>query len=151
MSFKIGFHVSTSGGIQNSVTNAVAIGCTAFQIFTRSPRQWSCRELSEDQKESFKNNLKKSGISKNSVAVHMPHLANLSGPDGELYENSVNSFTMELIRTSELGIEFLVIYLGSDMGYGKENGIKQYYNLQSIPSSVRGLKTNKQVIVELEY
>ena len=55
----------------------------------------------------------------------MPHLANLSGPDEELYENSLNSFTMELIRTSELGIEFLVIDLGSDMGYGKENGIKQ--------------------------
>jgi len=125
LTFKIGYHVSTLGGIQNSVVNAVAIGCTAFQIFTRSPRQWSCRKLSEDQVELFKKNLKESGISKDSVAVHMPHLPNLSGPDGELYEKSVNSFASELIRTSELGIEFLIIDLGSDMGYGKENGIKQ--------------------------
>ena len=55
----------------------------------------------------------------------MPFLVNLSGPDSELYEKSVYSFTNELIRTSKLGIEYLVIDLGSDMGLGKDNGINQ--------------------------
>lgn len=116
MTFKIGFHVSIAGGIQNSVTNAVQIGCTAFQIFTRSPRQWHSRDLEEADVELFKTNLKKSGISRDSVAVHMPYLPNLSGPNGELYEKSVNSFTSELIRTSKLGIKYLIIDLGSDKG-----------------------------------
>jgi len=38
---------------------------------------------------------------------------------------SINSFASELIRTSQLGIEYLVADIGSDMGHGKENGIKQ--------------------------
>jgi deoxyribonuclease-4 len=46
-------------------------------------------------------------------------------PDGQLYEKSVNSFANELIRCSKLGIEYLIIDLGSDRGYGKENGIRQ--------------------------
>jgi deoxyribonuclease-4 len=125
LSFKIGFHVSISGGIHNSVTNAVDIGCTAFQIFTRSPRKWDSMDLEVADVDLFKANLKNSGIEKSSVAVHMPHLPNLSGPDGELYEKSVNSFTNELIRTSKLGIEYLVIDLGSDRGLGKDSGIKQ--------------------------
>jgi deoxyribonuclease-4 len=125
LTFKIGFHVSIAGGIQNSVTNAVDTGCTAFQIFTRNPRGWAEKSLEEHDVESFKSNLKKSGITKDSVAVHMPHMPNLSGPDGELYEKSVNSFTNDLLKCSKLGIEYLIIDLGSDRGYGKDNGIKQ--------------------------
>ena len=125
MNFRVGFHVSIAGGIQKSVTNALDIGCTAFQIFTRSPRQWHSKDLVEADVELFKSNLKKSGINKNSVAVHMPYLPNLSGPDGELFEKSLNSFTSELTRCSQLGIEYLVIHLGSHKDLGREHGIKQ--------------------------
>lgn len=125
MTFKIGFHVSISGGIQNSVSNAVQMGCTAFQIFTRSPRGWIAKDLEKQDIELFRSNLRNSKIQSDSVAAHMPYMPNLSGPDGELYEKSVNSFTNELIRTSKLGIKYLVIDLGSDRGHGKENGIKQ--------------------------
>jgi deoxyribonuclease-4 len=125
LTFKIGFHVSIAGGIESSVDNAVGIGCTAFQIFTGSPRQLLRKDLMKDEVEGFRSKRKKSGISSDSVAVHMPHPVNLSGPDGELYEKSVNCFANELIRTSQLGIEYLIIDLGSDMGHGKENGIKQ--------------------------
>ena len=125
MNFRVGFHVSIAGGIQKSVTNALDIGCTAFQIFTRSPRQWHSKDLVEADVELFKSNLKKSGINKNSVAVHMPYLPNLSGPDGELFEKSLNSLTSELTRCSQLGIEYLVIHLGSHKDLGREHGIKQ--------------------------
>jgi deoxyribonuclease-4 len=125
LGFKIGFHVSIAGGIQNSVSNAVQIGCTAFQIFTRSPRSWTEEALEKQQIQLFRSNLRKSQIQIDSVVVHMTHLPNLSSPGGELYEKSVSSFTNELIRTSKLGIKYLVIDLGSDMGHGKENGVKQ--------------------------
>ena len=125
MNFRVGFHVSIAGGIQNSVSNAVNIGCTAFQIFTRNPRGWVERKLIDTEIESFRDNLKKSGIQKNSVTVHMPYLPNLSGPDNEIYEKSKISFKNELIRCSRLGIEYLVIHLGSHRGQGKNNGTKQ--------------------------
>ncbi|HJU79566.1 MAG TPA: deoxyribonuclease IV [Nitrososphaeraceae archaeon] len=72
----------------------------------------------------------------------MPFLVNLSGPDSELYEKSVYSFTNELIRTSKLGIEYLVIDLGSDMGLGKDNGINQI--LKSCQKAVDGFKSAYQ-------
>jgi deoxyribonuclease-4 len=120
----------------------VDIGCTAFQIFTRSPRTWDSMDLEVTDVELFKTNLKKSGIEKNSVAVNMPYLPNLSGPDGELYEKSVNSFADELIRTSKLGIEYLVIDLGSDRGHGKDNGINQL--LKSCHKGVDNFKSAYQ-------
>jgi deoxyribonuclease IV len=55
----------------------------------------------------------------------MPFLPNLSGPDGETYEKSIESFTNELIKCSILGIEYLITDLGSHLGKGKDNGIKQ--------------------------
>ncbi|MDW0295710.1 MAG: deoxyribonuclease IV [Nitrososphaeraceae archaeon] len=139
MSFRVGFHVSISGGIQNSISNAVENGCTAFQIFTRSPRQWRSKDLVESEVELFKTNLKKSGIKKNSVAVHMPYLPNLSGPDGELFEKSLNSLTSELARCSQLGIEYLVIHLGSHKEQGRDNGIKQL--LKSCEKAVDNYKS----------
>jgi len=126
LTFRIGFHVSIAGGIQNSVTNALELGCSAFQIFTRNPRGWTERSLEESEINLFKSSLKKSGIKSDCVAVHMPYgKPNLSSPDGELHEKSVSSFTNELIKTSKLGIEYLIIDLGSDMGHSKQNGIKQ--------------------------
>jgi deoxyribonuclease IV len=46
----------------------------------------------------------------------MPFLPNLSGPDGETYEKSIESFTNELIKCSILGIEYLITDLGSHLG-----------------------------------
>jgi endonuclease IV len=64
LTLKVGFHVSIAGGIQNSISNAAEIGCTAFQIFTRSPRQWQLKDLVDSQVDLFKTNLKKCGIKK---------------------------------------------------------------------------------------
>lgn len=152
MSLRVGFHVSIKGGIQNSITNALDIGCTAFQIFTRSPRQWRLPELVEADVESFKTYLKKSGIEKNSVAVHMPYLPNLAGPDGELFEKSVNSFTSELIRCSQLGIEYLVIHLGSHKDLGRDHGVNQLLKScgQAVDNYKSSFKKNLDVTILLE-
>lgn len=111
--------------IQESVLNAKKLGCTAFQIFTRNPRGWAERKLPEDMIETFKSNLKESGIQRDSVAVHMGFLVNLSAPSSELYEKSVDSLTSELIKCSQLGIKYLVIDCGSHMGAGQERGLEQ--------------------------
>ncbi|HEX7274829.1 MAG TPA: deoxyribonuclease IV, partial [Nitrososphaeraceae archaeon] len=149
---RIGFHVPIKGGIQNSITNALDIGCTAFQIFTRSPRQWQSKDLVETDVELFKTNLKKSGIEKNSVAVHMPYLPNLSGPDGELFEKSLSSFTSELIRCSQLGIEFLVIHLGSHKDMGRDHGVKQLLKScgEAVDKYKSTFKKNLDVTILLE-
>ena len=152
MNFRVGFHVSIAGGIQNSITNALDIGCTAFQIFTRSPKQWGAKPLLEDDVELFKINLKKSGIEKNSVAVHMPYLPNLSRPDGELFEKSLNSLTSELKRCSQLGIQYLVIHLGSHKEMGRDHGVEQLLKScgQAVDNYKSSFKKNLDVTILLE-
>jgi len=125
MGVRVGFHVSIVGGISNSVDNAKKIGCTAFQIFSRNPRGWAAKPLATDDIHLFKSKLAASGIDKNSVIVHMPYLPNLSGPDSEFYQKSLETLTGEMQRCSVLGIANLVIHLGSHMGKGQASGINQ--------------------------
>lgn len=125
---KIGFHVSIAGSISNAVPNALKIGCTAFQIFSRNPRGWNAKVLDSEEIEKFKKKLSESNIDKSAVATHMPYLPNLSAPPGESYEKSKRILLEEIIRCSELNIPNLVIHLGSHLGEGKENGKKQLTN-----------------------
>ena len=125
MSLKLGVHVSISGCLSNSINNALNIGCSAFQIFTRSPRQWKAKDISIDDSTLFINKLKESSINPESVVVHMPYLPNLSASDGELYQKSLKSLEYEITRCNLLKIPNLVIHLGSHQGKGSKNGISQ--------------------------
>ena len=122
---KIGFHVSIGGGISKSVDNARKLGCTAFQIFSRNPRGWAAKPLDPNDVKLFKDKLSQSGIAPDSVVVHMPYLPNLSGPPGEFYEKSARTLTEEVQRCKSLGIQNLVIHLGSHLGKGTAQGISQ--------------------------
>jgi deoxyribonuclease-4 len=125
MNTRIGFHVSIAGAVSKSVDNALKIGCSAFQIFTRNPRGWATKPMDREDVELFKSKLSNSKIQQNSVAVHMPYLPNLSAPDGEIYKKSVNILTEEVYRCSMLDIPYLVIHFGSHLGKGAESGINQ--------------------------
>ena len=57
LGLRIGFHVSISGGISNSVDNALKEDCTAFQIFSRNPRGWAAKPLDNEDVLLFKNKL----------------------------------------------------------------------------------------------
>src|SRR5919106_2473048 len=102
MNRQIGFHVSISGGISNSVDNALKIGCNAFQIFSRNPRGWAAKALVEKDAKDFRTKLNDSKIDKESVFVHMPYLPNL--------------LTEELRRSSILDIRYVILHLGSHGG-----------------------------------
>jgi len=128
MNVQIGFHVSIAGGLQNAVDNALKIGCTAFQIFTRNPRGWAEKVLDARDVQMFKLKLRHSGINSDAVAVHMPYLPNLSAPNGELYKKSIDSLISELHRCFQLEIPNLVVHLGSHLGSGTQNGIDQLVN-----------------------
>lgn len=128
MVLKLGVHVSISGGVSNSVDNAMQIGCSAFQIFTRSPRQWKTKELTAEESDIFKEKLGNSPINTASVVVHMPYLPNLSAPASEMYEKSISVLTDEITRCNLLDIPYLVIHLGSHLGEGPKNGINQLVN-----------------------
>ncbi len=122
---QIGCHVSISGSIDKAIDNATKIDCSAFQIFTRSPRSWHAKDLSDNDVKSFKQKLDDSKIDRFATAAHMPYLPNLTTPNHDAYSKSVNTLVSEVERCGKLGIPFLVTHLGSHLGTGEENGIKR--------------------------
>lgn len=121
----MGFHVSITGSLSNSVRNAEGIGCTAFQIFTRNPRGWIAKPLEMKDVDEFKRKLDNSHIDKKNIVVHMPYLPNLAAPKGESYDKSKKVLCEEIIRCYLLDIPYLILHLGSHLGLGEKNGIKQ--------------------------
>jgi len=122
---QIGCHVSISGSIDKAIDNAIERECTAFQIFTRSPRSWHAKKLDDADVKTYKKKLEQSEIDRFATVVHMPYLPNLATPNPDAYSKSINTFQKEVERCGQLGIPYLVTHLGSHLGTGEENGIKR--------------------------
>jgi len=123
---QVGIHVSISGSIDRAVDNAVTLGCNAFQIFTRNPRGWKAKPLSNDVITNYSEKLVASKIDRFATVAHMPYLPNLSSPDGDPFSKpSLYSLIDELERCSKLGIPYLVAHLGSHKGSGDQKGIEK--------------------------
>lgn len=121
----VGCHVSISGSIDKAVDNAVERKCTAFQIFTRNPRGWHAKDLTDIDISAFKEKLKKSNIDRMATCAHMPYLPNLATPKPDGFEKSVKTIVSESERCGKLGIPYLVTHLGSHLGTGEEGGINR--------------------------
>ena len=142
---QIGCHVSASGSIDKSIDNAVERNCSAFQIFTRSPRSWHAKDLTKDVIEAFKSKLKDSKIDRFAICAHMPYLPNLATPKDDAFEKSVNTLISEVERCAQLGIPYLVTHLGSHLGTGEEAGIKKL-----VEGLTKAGQTKNDVIILLE-
>ena len=122
---QIGCHVSISGSVDKAIDNATERDCTAFQIFTRSPRSWHAKDLVDADVKNYKEKLDQSEIDRFATVAHMPYLPNLATPNQDVYTKSVNTLVKEVERCGKLGIPYLVTHLGSHLGTGEENGIKR--------------------------
>ena len=142
---QIGCHVSASGSIDKSVDNAVERDCSAFQIFTRSPRSWHAKELTKEVIDAFKSKLKDSKIDRFAICAHMPYLPNLATPKNDAFEKSVNTLISEVERCAQLGIPYLVTHLGSHLGTGEEAGIKKL-----VEGLTKAGQTKNDVMILLE-
>ena len=142
---QIGCHVSISGSIDKSVDNAVERNCSAFQIFTRSPRSWHAKDLTKEVIDAFKSKLKDSKIDRFATCAHMPYLPNLATPKNDGFEKSVNTLISEVERCAQLGIPYLVTHLGSHLGTGEEAGIKKL-----VEGLTKAGQTKNDVMILLE-
>ena len=142
---QIGVHISKSGTLDSWIDNAIERECSAFQVFTRSPRSWFAKELDLDEAKKFREKLEESDIDRMATCAHMPYLPNLSTPEDEGYEKSIKSMIEEVRRCDKLGIPYLVTHLGSHKGSGEENGIKRLTNALNEVA-----KTKADVMILLE-
>jgi deoxyribonuclease-4 len=116
---KVGVHVSIAGSLDLAVDRALDAGCDVFQMFSRNPRGWGFKPLTDADAELFRKKIATTGIL---PVDHMPYLPNLASPKPEIWEKSVQTLTTELDRCGRLGIPYLVTHLGHHLGDGMAGG-----------------------------
>ena len=119
---KIGAHVSTSGGVHNAVTNAMAIEAECIQIFASSPRAWAFKSQKSDSVDKF---LKE--INNIPVFLHGSYLVNLGG-EADLLEKSVKSLIEHMNAAHQLKANGVIFHCGSHKGAGFEAILDQALN-----------------------
>jgi deoxyribonuclease IV len=119
---RIGFHAPIAGGLHNALLKASALGCDAVQIFSRNPRGWLARPLTDEEVERFRAVRAETGITP--VVIHCNYLVNLSAANPEILEKSRASFREEVLRGIQLGADYLVVHPGSAKGSCEADAIK---------------------------
>ncbi len=119
----LGAHMSISGGLHKAIDRAVAVGCGALQIFTRSSNQWKGKPVSEADAELFRRSFAASGL--HEVVSHDIYLINLAAPPGETRDKSLAAFADEMATCARLGIGKIVMHPGSHTTDTPEAGLKR--------------------------
>jgi len=118
---RIGFHAPITGGLHNALLRSNELECQTVQIFSRNPRGWKAKPLSDEEVELFKRVRRKTKISP--VAIHANYLINLAAADEDMLEKSRVSFREELERGIRLKADYLVVHPGSARGACEADGI----------------------------
>jgi len=117
----VGLHISGAGSLDMAFDRAKELGATTFQMFTRNPNQWRFKPIPEETVAAFREKRKTFGFER--VVDHMPYLPNLASPEKSTMKISRYTLAEELKRCDALGIDYLVIHLGSHLGKGTAVGI----------------------------
>ena len=145
----LGAHFSIAKGLDNALYDAKSYGCNALQIFTKNANTWKERVVTQKEIERFKYAMSETKISQ--IASHTSYLINLATPEKEKHKMSCNALAQELIRSSSLGIPFVVLHPGSHMGTGENKGIKRIAeSINEIFAEIykKNLKINTRLLLE---
>ena len=118
---RIGIHTSTAGGVENAAERAWRLGCSTFQIFSSSPRQWKPYDLGAKQCVEMRRLREKYDLKP--LVIHASYLLNLAGGNAEFYAKTIAAFRGEVERALALGAEYLVVHPGSFRGASREEGL----------------------------
>lgn len=123
MTFRVGCHVSISGGVEKAVDRQKEQAGNCGQIFAGSPRTWSVSEYEEEDGEIFQE--RRGEEDQSPYVIHSTYLVNLATPKDDLFEKSLNCLQAELDAAGTLGVEYVVFHPGAHTGSGRENGTER--------------------------
>lgn len=131
---KFGAHVSSSGGISKAIERASEIGCESLQVFTHNPRTWRPINHKPEEIAGFREGAAEHGME--SLVSHGLYLMNLGAPDKEvptgppakkktrnIHRSSIESLTQHLEIGHQLGLEGVVLHVGSSKNDTHENAV----------------------------
>ena len=116
--------MSVAGGFENAISSGLEINCEAVQLFVKSNRSWTTREVDPEEFETFKNaRAAQSSIS--SIFCHGTYLVNLAAEDPSVLQKSITCFELEYDLSTKLGLDHLVFHPGAPKKMGTDKGISQ--------------------------
>jgi len=118
---RIGIHTSIAGGVHNAAERAYRLGCSTFQIFSSSPRQWAPYPVSRPQYEELHRLRDRYDLKP--LVVHTNYLVNLAAANQAFLQKSVEAFRGEVERALALHADYLVLHPGSFRGTDRERGL----------------------------
>jgi deoxyribonuclease-4 len=107
--------------VDKAFDRAEAIDCTAFQIFTKSNRQWKAKPLDPKAIDRYHQRQQETGIKP--VVCHASYLLNIGTTDDALWHKSIDALATELERCEQLQIPYLVLHPGAHVKAGVEAGL----------------------------
>ncbi|GMM53625.1 DNA-(apurinic or apyrimidinic site) lyase [Maudiozyma humilis] len=124
--YKFGAHMSTAGGVSNSVQHAYDTGCNSFALFLKSPRKWVSPQYTPEEIEKFKKLVKEYNYDPlTDILPHGQYFINLANPDEEKALKSYDSFLDDLKRCESLGIGLYNLHPGSSLKGDHPTQLKQ--------------------------
>lgn len=118
---RLGFHLSVSGSFSNAPKEAKHEGYTTFQIFSSTPRTWKAPALQPESTKEFMEINAKEGII---PFAHVPYLCNPSSTNPVVHKKSTAMLIDNMERCDMLGIEGMVVHIGSHLGAGIDHGLR---------------------------
>lgn len=136
---RIGFHAPIKGGLHESLLIAKETGCETVQIFSRNPRGWMAKPLTDEAIDLFRKTRKQTKLSP--VLIHANYLINLCASDEVLLLKSIASFREEVERALALGVDYLVLHPGSARGSCEADAIEMC--ARSLRVATKGLRLDR--------
>jgi deoxyribonuclease-4 len=142
---KFGLHVSAAGGVVNAPANAHERQCETFQFFTRSPRGGNAPKLTPEVITEFKANCDQFGFK--SYYVHAPYYVNFASENERIFKGSMEIVRLELERCSLLGVEAMMVHLGSAKLLKRSDALKKV--ITGLQQMLKDYKGSTQFLIEI--
>ena len=118
--FKIGCHLSASGGYLAMAQTATSIGANVFQFFTRNPRGGAAKPIDEADVAAFRAYASEHGIGP--ILAHAPYTLNAAGADMRVREFAEHVMIDDLVRLEHTPGALYNFHPGSHVGQGLAAG-----------------------------
>lgn len=120
-------------------------GCEAVQIFSRNPRGWMAKPLTDEAIALFRKTRRQTKLSP--VLIHANYLINLAAADEVILLKSIESFREEVERAIALEVDYLVVHPGSARGCPEKDALE--ICALSLQIACKGLQFGKlKILVE---
>jgi deoxyribonuclease-4 len=119
----IGAHVSTGGGLPNTIARGIERDCDAIQIFHQSPRMWRPTAYSEKDFAAFRETMDDSLIQ--AVVIHAVYLINAASKEREIRRKSLASLKQALRVGDGIGADGVVLHAGARKGEPHAPSVKR--------------------------